>query len=42
MRLFSGRSHYRLNPSGGSFTIQSKRVDLLNCDSVHGLITLPF
>ena len=41
-RLFSGTATYRLRPDGTSYRIKSKRVDLLDCDRVHGLITLPF
>jgi 3-phenylpropionate/cinnamic acid dioxygenase small subunit len=41
-KVFSGRYTYRLAPSGDGFRIKSKRVDLMDCDAVHGLITLPF
>lgn len=40
-RVFSGRLRYRLRPEGDGFKILLKRVDLSNCDDVHGLIRIP-
>lgn len=37
-RLFSGFVNHQLRPSGASYRIHAKRIDLLNCDSEHGLL----
>ena len=39
---YSGRVRHELRPQGDSFLIARKRVDLINCDGVHGVITVPF
>ncbi len=40
--LHSGRARHRLVPgSGGDFLIREKRVDLIDCDGVHGPIIVP-
>ncbi len=40
-RLFAGRVSYRLRPAGSSFHIVLKRVELMDCDGIHGPITVP-
>ena len=41
-RVFSGRYRHLLRPADGGFRIRSKRVDLMGCDAVHGLIGVLF
>jgi 3-phenylpropionate/cinnamic acid dioxygenase small subunit len=40
-RLFSGRCTHRLRHRDGVLKIVMKRVDLADCDGVHGAITIP-
>ena len=42
MTTYSGRVRHELRPAGDGFLIARKRVDLINCDGVHGVITVPF
>ncbi len=39
---YSGRVRHELRPAGDSYLIRLKRVDLINCDGVHGVMTIPF
>ena len=41
-RLWAGRAHHMLVPSGATFRIGAKRVDLVNCDSVLDGISVLF
>jgi ethylbenzene dioxygenase beta subunit len=38
---FHGRQTLRLRPDGDGFKIILKRVDLIDCDAVHGLMPVP-
>lgn len=42
MTTYSGRAQHDLRPEGDGFLIVRKRIDLINCDGVHGVITVPF
>jgi 3-phenylpropionate/cinnamic acid dioxygenase small subunit len=41
-RIFSGRCTHRLRRTEAGWRIAQKRVDLINCDGIHGAITIPF
>jgi benzoate/toluate 1,2-dioxygenase beta subunit len=41
-RLWAGRAHHVLVPTGTAFRIRAKRVDLVNCDSVLDGISVLF
>ena len=41
-RVYSGRCTYHLRAGEGGFRILLKRVDLADCDAVHGVMTIPF
>ncbi len=41
-RLFAGTSRHGLVAAGGGYRIRWKRVDLVNCDSMHDGINVPF
>ncbi len=38
---YDGRQTMRLRPDGGSFRIVLKRIDLIDCDGVHGVMPVP-
>jgi len=41
--FYTGRCRWELAPHGtGNFLIKLKRVDLLNADAMHGIMTIPF
>jgi benzoate/toluate 1,2-dioxygenase beta subunit len=40
-RLYAGHCLHRLRRAGESWRIVLKRVDLIDCDGVHGVITVP-
>lgn len=42
LTTYSGQLTHHLRPAGDSFEIVLKRVDLVNCDGVHGIMTVPF
>lgn len=41
-RVFGAEVHHRLRRVGDDFRIVLKRVDLVNCDAVHGYMSVPF
>jgi len=41
-RLFAGRVHHKLRRAAGGFRIAWKKVELINCDDVFGVIAIPF
>ena len=41
-RWFSGRVKHVLRPHQDGFRIVLKRVDLIDCDGVHGVMSVPF
>ena len=41
-RLFAGRVRHKLRRAGTGFRIAWKKVELINCDDVFGVIAIPF
>ena len=40
--VFAADCRHVLRRDGGGFRIASKRVDLVNCDAAHGIMSVPF
>jgi benzoate/toluate 1,2-dioxygenase subunit beta len=40
-RLYGAQARHMLRPRGDSFAIALKRVDLVDCDGIHPVMTLP-